>query len=356
MRVSFRGVSKSYGGRDFALRDLNIDVQEGELLTLLGPSGSGKTTCLMLLAGFESPSSGTLLLEGVAIDGVPAYRRNIGMVFQNYALFPHMTVAENLAFPLSVRGIGKAEIARGVEAALKMVRLEDLGRRRPNQLSGGQQQRVALARALIFKPALVLMDEPLAALDRELREQMQYEIRRLQQDLRITMIYVTHDQQEALRMSDRIAVFERGVLRQVARPRDLYERPESAFVARFVGENNGLFGQVESIDGTVCRVLMPDGSRVSASASRGLVPGQRVFLSLRPERVRQAGDSPLENRFTGRVSDFEYLGDRLRVRLPLLGREDFSLMFPSGNGPHDLTAGSSMTVEWRTEDCHALAE
>jgi len=208
--VSFRGVQKSYDGENLIVKDLNLDIRKGEFLTLLGPSGSGKTTSLMMLAGFETPTAGEILLAGRAINNVPPHKRDIGMVFQNYALFPHMTVAENLAFPLTVRGMNKSDVGDKVKRVLSMVQLDAFAQRYPAQLSGGQQQRVALARALVFEPQLVLMDEPLGALDKQLREHMQMEIKHLHQRLGVTVVYVTHDQGEALTMSDRVAVFHQG--------------------------------------------------------------------------------------------------------------------------------------------------
>src|SRR5690554_318645 len=235
--LSFRNVKKTYDRQTLVVRDFNLDVRRGEFVTLLGPSGSGKTTVLMMLAGFEHVSSGDISIDGASITRVAPYERNIGMVFQNYALFPHMTVAENLAYPLRVRKMSKAAIRERVAQYLKLVELEGFGDRHPAQLSGGQRQRIALARALIFEPALVLMDEPLSALDKKLREQMQFEISRLHRKLGCTMVYVTHDQAEALTMSDRIAVFNHGVVQQYASPDELYEQPANAFVAGFIGRS-----------------------------------------------------------------------------------------------------------------------
>ena len=223
--VQFVSVQKSYDGETLVVKDLNLDVARGEFLTMLGPSGSGKTTVLMMLAGFEVATHGEILLEGVPINNVPPHKRGIGMVFQNYALFPHMTVAENLAFPLQVRKMSKADSEAKVNRALEMVRLGEFGNRRPAQLSGGQQQRVAVARALVFEPELVLMDEPLGALDKNLREEMQYEIKHIHEQLGVSMVYVTHDQSEALTMSNRIAVFNDGVIQQLDPPPVLYEKP-----------------------------------------------------------------------------------------------------------------------------------
>ena len=223
--VRFENVQKSYDGETFVVKNLNLDIANGEFLTMLGPSGSGKTTSLMMLAGFEPATHGEVFLAARPINNVPPHKRGIGMVFQNYALFPHLTVAENLAFPLAVRKLGKEEIARKVARALEMVELPDFGTRRPAQLSGGQQQRVAVARALVFEPDLVLMDEPLGALDKQLREQMQYEIKHIHENLGVTVVYVTHDQFEAMTMSDRIAVFNDGVIQQLSTPDRLYESP-----------------------------------------------------------------------------------------------------------------------------------
>ena len=245
--VRFVNVQKSYDGENLVVKDFNLDVENGEFLTMLGPSGSGKTTCLMMLAGFETATSGKIILDGTLINHVPPWKREIGMVFQNYALFPHLTVGENLAYPLQVRNMGKAEIAERVGRALNMVQLPEFAGRRPGQLSGGQQQRVAVARALVFDPKLVLMDEPLGALDKQLREQMQYEIKHIHENLGVTVVYVTHDQAEALTMSNRICVFDDGVVQQLAAPDVLYEKPENAFVAQFIGENNTLLGTVEAL-------------------------------------------------------------------------------------------------------------
>lgn len=240
--VEFERVQKSYDGEKLVVKDLNLSMPKGEFLTMLGPSGSGKTTCLMMLAGFETATHGEIKLDGVSINHIPPHKRGIGMVFQNYALFPHMTVAENLSFPLEVRKIGKSDREAKVMRALGMVQMQDFAGRRPTQLSGGQQQRIALARALVFEPELVLMDEPLGALDKQLRETLQFEITNLAHQLGITVVYVTHDQTEALTMSDRVAVFEDGRIQQLAPPDELYEQPQNSFVAQFIGENNTLEG------------------------------------------------------------------------------------------------------------------
>ncbi|MGB8711713.1 MAG: ABC transporter ATP-binding protein, partial [Onishia taeanensis] len=305
----FIDVQKSYDGESLVVKGFNLDIRQGEFVTLLGPSGSGKTTCLMMMAGFETPTHGDILLKGTPINGLPPHKRGIGMVFQNYALFPHMSVAENLAFPLEVRDLSKDEINQKVKRALDMVHLGDFGDRRPAQLSGGQQQRVALARALVFEPELVLMDEPLGALDKNLREEMQYEIKRIHADLGVTMIYVTHDQTEALTMSDRIAVFNDGVVQQLASPETLYEAPENAFVAYFIGENNRLVGEVAAQQGETCTVRLDSGETVTAKPVAVEGPGSRTTLSLRPERVsilREGDAERFDNVFTARVQEVIY--------------------------------------------------
>ena len=262
--VAFEHVQKSYDGETLVVKDLNLQIGQGEFLTMLGPSGSGKTTCLMMLAGFETATHGEILLQGRPINNIPPHKRGIGMVFQNYALFPHMSVAENLAFPLEVRGMGKSEREGKIKRALDMVQMGDFGGRRPAQLSGGQQQRIALARALVFEPELVLMDEPLGALDKQLREHMQFEITNLAHQLGITTVYVTHDQTEALTMSDRVAVFDDGRIQQLDPPDVLYEQPQNSFVAQFIGENNTLSGVVTKISGDRCVVKLDSGDEIDA--------------------------------------------------------------------------------------------
>ena len=353
--VSFRGIQKSYDGETLIVRDLNLDIRQGEFLTLLGPSGSGKTTSLMMLAGFETPTAGDILLNGRSIKHVPPHKRDIGMVFQNYALFPHMTVRENLAFPLSVRGQGKAEIAERVSRALAMVQLDAFAHRYPAQLSGGQQQRVALARALVFEPQLVLMDEPLGALDKQLREHMQMEIRHLHRHLGVTVVYVTHDQGEALTMSDRVAVFHQGEIQQVAPPRVLYEEPQNAFVANFIGENNRINGQLLSRSGEHCVVRLPQGETVEALAVQVGQPGEPVSLSVRPERVLLNGHSAAcANRFAGRVMEFIYLGDHVPMRLEVAGQNNFFVKQPIAELDPELRVGDVVPLGWQVEHVRAL--
>ena len=352
--VEFVDVQKSYDGDSLVVKSLDLAVRRGEFLTMLGPSGSGKTTCLMMLAGFEAPTSGEIMLDGAPITRVPPYRRDIGMVFQNYALFPHLSVAENVAFPLEVRGLAKPVIRERVERALAMVRLGGLGTRRPAQLSGGQQQRVALARALVFEPKLVLMDEPLGALDRQLRESMQYEIKRLHEALGVTIVYVTHDQAEALTMSDRVAVFEAGAVQQLDSPKMLYEQPQNAFVARFIGENNRLIGTVESTAHGLVRVRVGDALVLATRVACG-GPGAVTTLSIRPERVRlEPGPGETANGVEAVVRELVYLGDHVRVRLALLGQEGFIVKLPNTGATPPPAVGTRVRVGWQAEDCRAL--
>ncbi|MGJ3258574.1 MAG: ABC transporter ATP-binding protein [Rhodospirillales bacterium] len=353
--VRFENVQKSYDGETLVVKDLNLDVARGEFLTMLGPSGSGKTTCLMMLAGFEPATHGEIYLKNAPINNVPPHKRGIGMVFQNYALFPHMTVAENLAFPLEVRKIPKSEIKERVEKVLDMVQLGTFGGRRPAQLSGGQQQRVAVARALVFDPVLVLMDEPLGALDKQLREQMQFEIKHIHENLGVTVVYVTHDQSEALTMSNRVAVFNDGVIQQLAAPDVLYERPDNAFVAQFIGENNTLNGTVQAINGETCEVAMDTGGTVQALKVNVGAVGDRSQMSLRPERVEvNPPDGKYPNVFEGVVEELIYLGDHIRTRASVCGHDDFIVKVPNAWGHVHLEEGEKVKFGWTIEDCRAL--
>ena len=337
------------------VKSLNLDIAKGEFLTMLGPSGSGKTTCLMMLAGFEPATHGEIFLDTRPINRVPPHKRGIGMVFQNYALFPHMTVKENLAFPLEVRRMSRDEARQRVAKALEMVELPGFGGRRPAQLSGGQQQRVAVARALVFEPALVLMDEPLGALDKQLREQMQYEIKHIHENLGVTVVYVTHDQSEALTMSDRIAVFDDGIIQQLSTPDELYERPQNSFVAHFIGENNTLHGTTTDARNGECRVDVDGGGDVSALAVNVEGANTRTTLSLRPERAEINPESTDGlNTLQGRVEELIYLGDHIRTRLTVAGHDDFIVKVPNTHAHRPLKVGEAATIAWLTEDCRAL--
>jgi putative spermidine/putrescine transport system ATP-binding protein len=336
------------------VKDFNLDVAEGEFITMLGPSGSGKTTCLMMLAGFETATHGDILLDGQSINDVAPHKRNIGMVFQNYALFPHMTVAENLMFPLEVRNMPKSDAQKKVQKALDMVQMGSFGQRRPGQLSGGQQQRIAVARALVFDAKLVLMDEPLGALDKQLREQMQYEIKHIHDKLGVTVVYVTHDQSEALTMSDRIAVFDDGIVQQLASPTELYEKPDNAFVAQFIGENNTLRGKITSIDGGDCRVDIDGHGEMIAQAINTGGVGDMTTLSLRPERVWLDPDDSFPNVFEGKVEELIYLGDHIRTRMTVCGHDEFIVKIPNSTDHKDLQVGDTAKIGWKVEDCRAL--
>jgi len=352
--VRFEKVQKSYDGETLVVKNLNLDIAKGEFLTMLGPSGSGKTTCLMMLAGFETATHGEIYLDGEGINNVAPHKRNIGMVFQNYALFPHMTVGENIAFPLEVRKLPKQEIQERVVQALDMVQLKDFLSRRPAQLSGGQQQRVALARALVFEPKLVL-DEPLGALDKNLREEMQYELKHIHEDLGLTMVFVTHDQSEALTMSDRIAVFDDGIIQQVDSPEVLYEEPKNAFVAYFIGENNRFNGVVKEISSDVCSVEIEGGGIVKAKPVNVSNVGDKTTLSLRPERVYinpEAGVTP--NVMDAKVLELIYLGDHIRTRVSVAGNDSFVVKIPNSTEHSQLSEGETVKVGWASEDCRAL--
>ncbi len=354
--VAFERVQKSYDGETLVVKDLNLAMPKGEFLTMLGPSGSGKTTCLMMLAGFETATHGEIKLAGKPINNIPPHKRGIGMVFQNYALFPHMTVAENLAFPLEVRGMGKSAREEKIKNALDMVQMGSFGGRRPAQLSGGQQQRIALARALVFEPELVLMDEPLGALDKQLRETLQFEITNLAHELGITVVYVTHDQTEALTMSDRVAVFDDGRIQQLAAPDVLYEAPENSFVAQFIGENNTFEGTVKEIRGETCIVELDGGEVIDAKPVNVGGVGERTKVSIRPERVEYNKDRLQEGAHTlkAEVLEFIYMGDIFRTRLRVAGRDDFVIKTRNAPDQVRLEPGSQIEIGWLPEDCRAL--
>jgi len=352
--VKFAKVDKSYDGKVLVVKDLNLDIAEGEFITMLGPSGSGKTTCLMMLAGFETPTNGEIYLDGNPISNIPPHKRGIGMVFQNYALFPHMTVYENLAFPLRVRKIKKDEIDTKVDKALSMVSLSGYGARMPGQLSGGQQQRVAVARALVFDPAVVLMDEPLGALDKNLRESMQYEIKHIHESIGVTVVYVTHDQGEALTMSNRIAVFNDGKVQQLSSPDKLYEEPVNSFVAEFIGENNTFNGQVTDISEGKCKVKLDSGTEIISNPIRVNSKGEKTIVSLRPERAIINPEDKMENKHKGKIEEVIYHGDHTRVRLNLLGNKEFILKVPNSSARMDIKVGNDLAVGWDSRDARAL--
>lgn len=312
--VRFQNVQKSYDGEVLVVKDLNLDIYQGEFLSLLGPSGSGKTTCLMMLAGFEHPTAGHITLDGLSLNDVPPHKRNIGMVFQNYALFPHMTVYKNLEYPLKVRKIPADQRKQKIQEALAMVQMDAFAHRHPAQLSGGQQQRIALARALVFKPKLVLMDEPLGALDKQLREHMQIELKMLHRSLGITFVYVTHDQSEALTMSDRVAVFDQGIIQQVSTVDTLYETPENHFVAGFVGDCNHFPAVITAAKGDTCTARLSNGDTVTANNIQSLPIGEKCIIAIRPERLSVVDNATAPNVITTQVLDRVYFGDHIRLR------------------------------------------
>jgi putative spermidine/putrescine transport system ATP-binding protein len=356
-RIRFDGVSKYYG-QQCVVDKLRLDIEKGEFVSLLGPSGSGKTTLLMMLAGFETATEGQILVDGYRVNDVPSHKRDMGVVFQNYALFPHMTVGANVAFPLQMRGVSKAETADRVKKALDMVQLGTLSERKPSQLSGGQQQRVALARALVFEPRVVLMDEPLGALDKNLREQMQLDIRALHQRLGLTIVFVTHDQSEALTMSDRIAVFNKGKIEQIGTPRQVYDEPATRFVAEFIGETNLIDATVEVVEATSTAIRLEGGEIVRIAGADGLAAGEAVSLSLRPERLSltegaRNGISLPANAISAVVTDSVYQGDHLRVQLAGPGNASYVMRLDRRSS--EPQRGAQVTAFFNPEDCKVIA-
>ncbi len=351
-KVSLAGLEKRFDSVG-AVCGISLEIGSGEFLTLLGPSGSGKTTTLMMIAGFETPTGGDIAIDGRSVVGTPPHKRNIGMVFQNYALFPHLTVAENIAFPLKQRGMDRATRARLVTDSLAMMQLPGYEARYPRQLSGGQQQRVALARAIVFQPRLLLMDEPLGALDKQLRESLQLEMRRLHAELGITFIYVTHDQEEALIMSDRIAVVHEGRIAQVGPPETLYDRPCNSFVASFIGELNFLAGVVRGMeDGIV--VAECGGAILHAAAPGPMRAGSVVTLTVRPERMHFAdgdtGFAARQNGLRATVTEAVFAGERCRYLLR--GEDGTALVLkePSGAATRRRAVGEMAEIVWSVAD------
>ena len=346
--VRLADLCKSYG--EFRAVDrVSVDIHPGEFLTLLGPSGSGKTTTLLMIAGFVHPDAGEITIGDASVVRQPPHRRNVGMVFQNYALFPHMTVADNIAYPLSVRGWDRHRIADRVAWALDLVRLDGAAGKYPRQLSGGQQQRVALVRALVFEPAVLLMDEPLGALDRKLRLQMQIEVKRLQTQLGLTVIYVTHDQEEALVMSDRIAVMNHGRLVQVGTPPELYNTPVSHFVADFIGDSNFLAGTVTESIGNHAVVETAGRLRLPIPRAGLPDPGRPVRLSLRPEKLwLEPASHPAG--VAGTIEEAVYMGEVIRYAVRVTDRETLLVKVQTKHGAPLYGPGAPVRVEWRPED------
>jgi ABC-type Fe3+/spermidine/putrescine transport system ATPase subunit len=348
--LRFAGASKTYGTVE-ALRPTDLAVNPGEFLTLLGPSGSGKTTLLNLAAGYLEPTGGSVFIGERDVTRVPARHRNVGMVFQNYALFPHMTVSNNVAYGLKVRGLSKAEIERRVAAALSLVQLEGFGGRAIQQLSGGQQQRVALARALVIEPDVLLMDEPLGALDRQLRKLVQLELRRLHEAHRRTTVYVTHDQEEALVLSDRVAVMRDGRVVQIGTAAELYGRPADAFVAGFIGESNLLPAKVTAVTGGTAEAEVPAlGRRVTSDALPGLVVGAPARLLIRPEHLRL---DPAGEALEATVDEVVYLGELVALTLVLA---DGTRLWLRRFADREIPRGARVRVGWQPDALRILPE
>ncbi|MCA1371032.1 ABC transporter ATP-binding protein [Bradyrhizobium sp. BRP14] len=354
-QIILTGIEKSYGSLR-VVGPIDLEVRQSEFLTLLGPSGSGKTTTLMMIAGLQLPSSGTIEIDGQDLTKVPPYRRNLGVMFQDYALFPHMTVGQNIAFPLKQRRLAKSAIAEQVREVADMVELGALLDRRIQDLSGGQRQRVALARTLVFKPKIVLMDEPLGALDRRLREQMQIEIKRIHDRLKTTFVVVTHDQDEALTMSDRVAVFNKGIIEQIGPVEELYSNPATAFVANFLGDNNNLVARcVETRNSHSCRVALTDDTVLETMAVGNICVGDDVTLTVRPESATLSKmPSQAVNQVRGELTDVIFHGDHWRVIVRLKNGASISVKVSDGGMIASLPPGSDVFVGIPPSKCRVF--
>jgi putative spermidine/putrescine transport system ATP-binding protein len=363
LMVEITNVTKSFGDVQ-AVNDASLVVERGAFLTVVGPSGCGKTTLLRMIAGFETPSAGEIRIHGERVDSVPPYKRSIGMVFQRLALFPHMTAAQNIAYPLKMRRFSPSVIPGLVETYLRLVRLEGFGERRPHELSGGQQQRVAIARALVFSPDLLLLDEPLSALDRKLREDMQLEFRRIQRELGVTTINVTHDQREALVMSDRIAVMSDGIVQQAGSPIDLYRRPENSFVAGFIGVTSMFEGEVLSADNGAVRIRVGDTILKANGGRKPPASGSRVQCAIRAEQIRIAetqgsGNRVLvsfENAVDGIVRQRIFEGERIlyEVEVPAMGGVTLRIFDHDPADHSEYAEGQTVRLEWQARDLLAF--
>ena len=357
--VVLKGLVKTYPGV-VAVDHLTMDIKEGEFMTFLGASGSGKTTTLSMIAGLTLPTSGEILLNGQDVTFIPPHKRNIGMVFQNYALFPHMTVYENIAFPLKMHKIPKAEIEKRVTQALHMVQLPQHGDRYPSQLSGGQQQRIALARALSFEPGLILMDEPLGALDKKLRQHMQIEIKHIQEDLGFTTIYVTHDQEEALTMSDRIAVLRDGKLEQLGTPEELYEEPKTLYVADFIGESNIFKAEVLEVGEERLKLQLPGGRSFYALKCSEAVEGPEVSVAIRPEKFRVLSSSETVseeyNVFEGVIKEVIYFGESSKYSVEIGKDVIIIVKQPNFYPATKVDVGDQLTLSVHWKSCRTYCE
>jgi len=343
----------------YAVKEMKLAIAQGEFFTLLGPSGCGKTTTLRLIAGFERPTSGEVYIQGNPVSKAPPNLRPVNTVFQNYALFPHLTVGRNVGFGLEVKGVPQAERTKLVQEALELVQLGEMGNRKPSQLSGGQQQRVALARALVNKPSVLLLDEPLGALDLKLRKAMQIELKQLQVQVGITFIYVTHDQEEALTMSDRIAVMNKGVILQLGDPVTLYERPANRFVADFIGESNFLQGIFRSSEAGKAQLQIGDAQVIIRPGEQPLTPGQNIFFTIRPEKISLAAYSQTTaGTLTGVIQEVIYIGTDTRYLIQLASGQLLIVRVQNGLGVelNEFRKGDQAQVIWRPEDTHILSD
>lgn len=357
--VELREVVKRHGSM-VAVDHLSLGVRRGEFFSILGPSGSGKTTTLRLIAGFEHPDQGDILIDGRSVCDVPPNLRPVNMVFQHYALFPHLTVSGNVAFGLEMRGIARAEICSRVGAALDMVRLAGKDERLPAQLSGGEQQRVALARALVNRPAVLLLDEPLGALDQQLRQEMQIELKTIQEQVGLTFICVTHHQEEALTMSDRVAVMDHGRVLQVGAPQDIYTAPASLFVAEFIGLSNRLDGRIAAVEGTRCRIEASGLPMIQADMPAGAGPGRAVSIVLRPERLhvsQQTAPNGFDNVVPARVAKAVYNGHEMQYQLRIDERLLWTVRVPNADGGQKrFLPGDTVSVRWNANESVVLAQ
>jgi spermidine/putrescine transport system ATP-binding protein len=352
--VELRQVSK-YFGNEPAIADINLQIQEGEFFSILGPSGCGKTTTLRLIAGFEQPTEGTVLIQGRDMNRIPPYRRPVNTVFQSYALFNHMTVQDNIAFGLRIKGMTRSQLQQRVSDALRLVKMESFAQRYPQQLSGGQRQRVALARALVNRPAVMLLDEPLGALDLKLRKQMQVELSNLHEQLGITFVMVTHDQEEALSLSNRIAVMKDGDIEQIGTPNEIYDFPRTAFVADFIGDTNLLYGDVEVTHPSTYQIKTTGGLAVLVDRATLENNLKSVVISIRPEKIHlsQVAPTDAQNCYAGTVQHIMYMGTHLHCVVQLPSGDTLSVMQPS-RAEHHLAAHTPVFVSWKPEECRAL--
>ena len=358
--VELKGVTKTFGDVT-AADNINLEIERGEFFSLLGPSGCGKTTTLRLVAGFEQPTKGEILINNVNVSNKRPYERNVNTVFQSYALFPHLTVAGNIRFGLERKKTPRDKMQKLVQEALDLVQLKEMGDRFPHQLSGGQQQRVALARALVLRPEVLLLDEPLGALDLKLRKAMQLELKSLQERIGITFIYVTHDQEEALTMSDRIAVMAHGRLAQVGSPEEIYERPKTRFVADFIGESNFFSGEITAVNENNLHLKSDGGLALILPPDQGVSVGQHVNFSIRPEKFKvlpQTEASDWENQFVGEIINKIYLGDSMHYVIALSPREEITVFLKKERTAQQqvsFSIGDKVLVSWHRDDCVILA-